>query len=148
MTSRWRTALSLVALVAFAAGGFWLGARLGEQASEPGMQVLSLDRPSTIPPREAGLRSPAGFSGFEDGALPGLVARAGTVTASDDSTLVVESGSARTEVRYTSPTRFLTLLDAGRALQAGDVVVIRTAADGSAEAVLVVPGDIREGDAR
>ncbi|MQC17341.1 MAG: hypothetical protein DWG82_03790 [Chloroflexi bacterium] len=140
--------LNLTAIAGIAMAGLLLGVRLGDQASQPGEQVLTLERPSTVAPREAGLRSLAGFSGFEDGALGGLVARAGAAQAVDGNLLVVESASARTEIRYTSPTRFFVIAGAQGGPQAGDVVVARLAPDGSAEALLIVPGDIREGDAR
>jgi len=148
MSRRWRALATLTALVAVGGIGFWGGMSLGERASQPETRVLSLDRPSTVAPREAGVRSAAGFSGFEAGALGGAVSRSGAASASGDGQLVVESASARAEVQYSNASRFFAIGAASRAPQAGDIVVVRVSADGAAEAVLLVPGDIREGDAR
>lgn len=148
MSRRWRALATLTALVAVGGGGLWGGMWLGERASQPETQVLSLERPSTVAPREAGVRSAAGFSGFEAGALGGAVSRSGTTSASGDGQLIIESASARAEVQYSNTSRFFAIGAASRAPQAGDVVIVRLNADGAAEAVLLVPGDIREGDVR
>jgi hypothetical protein len=148
MSRRWRALVTLTALVVVGGAGLWGGMWLGERASQPEMRVLSLDRPSTVAPREAGVRSAAGFSGFEAGALGGAVSRSGTASPSGDGQLVIESASARAEVQYANASRFFAIDAASRAPQSGDVVVVRLTADGVAEAVLLVPGDIREGDAR
>jgi hypothetical protein len=145
---RLMAALSAIVLVAAAAGGFLLGVALGERASQPGTQVLTVDRPASVAPRDVALRSAGGFTGFEAGALGGEVTREGVATGVTAEGLTLASGAAVMQVRYVDTTRFYHLVDADRPLAPGDVVVVRLGRDGVAEAVLRVPADLREGDSR
>jgi hypothetical protein len=150
MSSRARSGIFLLALLAVAVGGFAAGARLGERASEPGAQTLSVARPSAAILRDVALRSPAGFTGFEEGALGGVVSRSGLVASSADAdgAFTVATGSATLEVRTLSPARLFRIVTLDRPLTAGDIVVVRTAEDGTAAAILRIPPDLREGDSR
>jgi len=148
MSSRAKSGLLIVAAFAIAVGGFLAGTSLGERASEPGTQTLTLDRPSASAPRDIALYSAAGFSGFEEGALGGLVTRSGAAEVGADGTVIVKSGSATLQVRTLSPARLFSIVPATASLAAGDIVVIRLAEDGAAEAILRVPADLREGDSR
>lgn len=148
MSSGARSGLFAVALLLIATGGFFAGVQLGERASEPGTQTLTLDRPADATPRDVGLRSPAGFTGFESGALGGQVTREGVVAGVADGAFDVETGSARMRVSTTSPQRLYHIVAVEAPLSPGDVVVIRLDENGAAEAVLRVPADLREGDSR
>ncbi|MGE3962290.1 MAG: hypothetical protein AB7F65_11480 [Dehalococcoidia bacterium] len=148
MSSRARSGVLLVAILGVAAAGFLLGLRLGERASEPGTRTLTLDRPAAAQPRDVALRSPAGFTGFEDGALGGRVTRSGLTEDLEDGVFAVRTGSARMQVRTLEPARLFEIVPAGAPLAPGDVVVVRLGEDGAIEAVLRVPVDLREGDSR
>ncbi len=148
MSSRARSGIFLVALLVVAVGGFVVGSRLGERASEPGTQTLAVDRPSAAAPRDVALRSPAGFTGFEAGALGGLVTRSGTAAPDEDGVFTVTTDSATLRVRTTSPARLFRIVPLDGALSTGDIVVVRTDEDGVAEAILRIPPDLREGDSR
>ncbi|MCK9495080.1 MAG: hypothetical protein M0R75_06235 [Dehalococcoidia bacterium] len=148
MSSGVRSGLVALAILALGIGGFVGGMRLGERASEPGTDTLTLDQPSAAAPRDVALRSPAGFTGFEDGALGGVVTRNGVVTAGEDGAFAVQTGSATLQLRTTSPARMYRIAPVDGSLAAGDVVVVRLDEDGAAEAVLRVPADLREGDSR
>ncbi|MQC17951.1 MAG: hypothetical protein DWG80_02615 [Chloroflexi bacterium] len=150
MSSRARSGIFLVVLLVVAVGGFVSGTRLGERASEPGTETLEVDRPSAAVPRDVALRSPAGFTGFEEGALGGLVTRSGLAELEPDAegifTVVTDSATLR--VRTLSPARLYRIVALEGPLAAGDIVVVRTAEDGTAEAILRIPPDLREGDSR
>lgn len=150
MSSSVRSGLVVTVVLLLAAGGFYLGVRLGERASEPGTTALTLDSPSAAAPRDVALRSGAGFTGFEAGALGGVVTRSGVAETDDTEggTFAVQTATARLEVRTSAPARLYRIVPAEDALAPGDVVVIRVAEDGTAEAVLRVPADLREGDSR
>ena len=150
MSSRARSGIFLVALLIVAVGGFMSGTRLGERASEPGTQALHLDRPSAAAPRDVALRSPAGFTGFEEGALGGLVTRSGLAELEPDAEgiFTVATDSATLRVRTLSPARLFRIVTLDGPLATGDIVVVRTAGDGVAEAILRIPPDLREGDSR
>ena len=148
MTMRFSTLLSAFGFVAIVLMGLVAGMQLGQLASTPDEQVLALDRPSTVADRDVALRSVAGFSGFEAGALRGEVTRTGAITAPTANTLIVDSGIATAEFRFTSPTRLYRIQPTSVPLRPGDVVVIRLSAEGMGEASLRVPGDLREGDSR
>jgi hypothetical protein len=97
------------------------------------------------------LRSSAGFTGFEEGALGGAVTRSGVAEGGEggeEGVLAVQTESARMQVRLSSPDRLYRIVPAEAPLAAGDVVVVRVDEDGVAEAVLRVPADLREGDSR
>jgi len=148
MSSRARSGLLVVTILVIAVGGFFAGTRLGERASQAGTQTLTLDRPSASAPRDVALQSAAGFSGFEEGALGGLVMRSGTAEIGEEGTVVVQSGPARLQVRTLSPARLFRIVAADSPLAPGDVVVVRVDEDGVADGVLRVPADLREGDSR
>jgi len=148
VSSSARSGLVVVAVLLIAVGGFFAGMQLGERASEPGTQTLTLDRPSATDPRDVALRSLAGFTGFEEGALGGAVTRSGVAESGEDGVLAVQTESARMQVRTSSPARLFRIVSAEAPLARGDVVVVRVDEDGVAEAVLRVPVDLREGDSR
>ncbi|MDA0815473.1 MAG: hypothetical protein O2924_02730 [Chloroflexi bacterium] len=148
MSVRFATPLSAFGLVAIVAVGLVVGMQLGELTSAANEQTLALDRPSTVAARDVGLRSSAGFNGFETGALRGDVTRTGAITTPSADTIIVDSGAATAEFRFTSPTRLYRIQPSSSPLRPGDVVVIRLNADGAGEASLRVPGDLREGDSR
>ena len=148
MSSRAKSGVMIVAAFAIAVGGFVVGTRLGERTSEASTQTLTLDRPSASTPRDVALYSAAGFSGFEEGALGGLVMRSGAAEVGNDGTVIVQSGSATLQVRTLSSARLFSIVPADVGLAAGDIVVIRLTEDGATEAILRVPPDLREGDSR
>ena len=148
MSSGARSGLVVVAVLLLTVGGFFAGVQLGESASEPGTRTLTLDRPSATEPRDVALRSSAGFTGFEEGALGGAVTRSGVADGGEEGVLAVQTESARMQVRLSSPARLYRIVTAEAPLAAGDVVVVRVDEDGVAEAVLRVPADLREGDSR
>lgn len=148
MNSRVRTLIAAGIGLVIVAGGFFAGSALGERASRPGTQTLTLERPAAAAPRDVALRSGAGFTGFEDGALGGAVTRSGTIAEGEDGAFAVETGSARLDVRATSPARLYRIAAGGGGVEAGDIVVVRVGEDGVAEAILRVPPDLREGDSR
>lgn len=148
MSSSARSGLVVAAVLLIAVGGFVAGMQLGQRASEPGSQTLTLDRPSATEPRDVALRSSAGFIGFEEGALGGAVTRSGVTEAGEDGNLAVQTESARMQVSISSPARLYRIVAAQSPLAPGDVVVVRLDEDGLAEAVLRVPEDLREGDSR
>jgi len=140
--------LAIVGLVLAGVVGVLGGMRLGEAASEPGLQTLTVADPRSTAPRDDAPRSPAGFTGFEDGALGGVVTRTGTTTAFEDGRFSVMTGSAVMDVRVSATTRLYRLVEADSPLAAGDVVVVSLDASGAPTAVLRVPADLREGDSR
>lgn len=148
MSSGARSGLVVGAVLLLAVGGFFAGMQLGERASEPGSHTLTLDRPSATERRDAALRSSAGFTGFEEGALGGAVTRSGVAESGEDGVFAVQTESARMQVRTSSPARLFRIMAARAPLAPGDVVVVRVDEDGVAEAVLRVPADLREGDSR
>ncbi len=148
MSSGAKSGVLIVAVFVIAIGGFFAGTRLGERASEPGTQTLTLDRPSASTPRDVALHSTAGFSGFEEGALGGLVTRSGSAEVGEEGTVIVRSGDATLQVRTLSPARLFNIASADAGITPGDIVVVRIAEDGAAEAILRVPADLREGDSR
>lgn len=148
MSSSARSGLVVVAVLLLAVGGFFTGMQFGERSSAPGTQALTLDRPSATEPRDVALRSSAGFTGFEEGALGGAVTRSGVAETGEDGVFAVQTESARMQVRTSSPARLYRIVPAEAPLAPGDVVVVRVDEDGAAEAVLRVPADLREGDSR
>jgi hypothetical protein len=146
--SRVTSILAILGLLFAAVGGVVGGMRLGEAASEPGSQTLTVADPRSATPRDDLLRSPAGFTGFEDGALGGVVTRSGTTTAFEDGRFSVVTGSAVMDVRISATTRLYRLVEAPGPLATGDVVVVSLDATGAPIAVLTVPADLREGDSR
>ncbi|MDP2327332.1 MAG: hypothetical protein Q8M79_04520, partial [Dehalococcoidia bacterium] len=144
-------ALALVAvLVAALGGGVLSGIALGERASRPGAQLLTLDDPRGT---EAGvstpLRSTAGFTGFEGRpALGGVVARVGAVGDVEARSLAVVDGGGTLAISLTEPLRLYRLGPATQPLAAGDIVLLRLDADGAPVAALRVPADLYEGDSR
>ncbi len=148
MSSAARSGLIAAVMLAVAVGGFLAGVKLADRASQPGTETLTLERPSAAAPRDVALRSPAGFTGFEEGSLGGEVTRSGETVAAEDASFAVVGGGARLDVRLSAPARLFRIVPGSEPLAAGDVVVIRLAADGAAEAVLRVPSDLREGDSR
>lgn len=148
MSSSARSGVVIVAVLLITVGGFFAGMQFGERGSEPGSRTLTLDRPSATEPRDVALRSAAGFTGFEEGALGGAVTRSGVAETGADGVLAVQTQSAAMQVRMTSPARLYRIVSAETALAPGEVVVVRLDEDGVAEAVLRVPSDLREGDSR
>lgn len=154
MSSGARSGVVIVAVLLITVGGFVAGTQLGGRASEPGSQTLTLDRPSATEPRDVGLRSLGGFTGFEEGALSGAVTRTGVAESGEDGgngpdgTFTVHTETAQMQVRTSSPARLYRIATAESPLAPGDVVVVRVDGDGVAEAVLRVPADLREGDSR
>lgn len=142
------SALAIGGLLLAGAAGLAGGMRLGERASEPGSHTVTLTDPRSAPARSGALVSPAGFTGFEDGALGGIVTRTGTTTAMEDGQFGVLTGSAAMDVRVTRSTRLYRLVEADGAVSMGDVVVVRLDSTGAPVAVLRVPADLREGDSR
>lgn len=140
--------LAVLGLLLAAVGGTFGGMRLGETASQPGSQTLTVADPRSAPRHDDMLRSPAGFTGFEDGALGGVVTRSGVTTAFEDGRFSVVSGSAVMEVRISAPTRLYRLVEAPTPLATGDVIVVNLDATGAPTAVLSIPADLREGDSR
>lgn len=146
--SRVTSALAILGLLIAGAVGVAGGMRLGEAAGEPGVRTLAVADPRSAAPRDDALHSPAGFTGFEDGALGGVVTRTGTTTAFEDGRFSVLSGSAVMDVRISATTRLYRLAEADDPLVEGDVVVVSVDAAGVPVAVLRVPDDLREGDSR
>lgn len=144
------TALLAVAALLALGGGTALGMTLGERASRPGHQELVIEDPRLATGgTEPVLRSPGGFTGFDGpGSLGGAAVRVGTVGASRDGAFEVTSAGSSLGIRASSPARQFLLRSAPGALAAGDAVVVRVGADGSASAVLRVPRDLGEGTGR
>ncbi len=125
MSAPIRTFFNALGFVAIVAIGLVVGMQLGESTSAADDRILTLDRPSTVASRDVGLRSIAGFSGFEAGALRGEVTRTGAIAAPSADMIVVDSGAATAEFRFTSPTRLYRIQPADSPLRPGDVVIIR-----------------------
>ncbi len=148
MGSRLVTLGAIAGLVVAALGGVVGGMRLAERVNEPGTSVATVAHPASAPRAEIALRSPAGFTGFEAGALGGSVTRTGAIAAGEGAAFDVRSGASAMTVRATSTVRLYRIQDTDRPLAPGDVVVVRLDEAGSATAVLRIPPDLREGDSR
>ncbi len=150
MSARLRGWLSAVGLVAALAGGAVAGSALGERASRPATDALTLASPAAAGSGVASpLRSAAGFTGFEGRpALGGAVVRVGAVEDVQERSLAVVEGAGTFEVSLSQPLRLFRIVEASRPLQAGDIVLLRVASDGTPEAALRVPADLYEGDSR
>ncbi|MPZ99081.1 MAG: hypothetical protein GEU80_07025 [Dehalococcoidia bacterium] len=145
---RLRDAGIVLGIVAAGVGGGYLGVRVADEVTEPGVQQVSIEDPalSRAEPATA-LRSAGGFTGFGGGAgLGGLVVRTGAIEARDgDEARFVVSGSGSTStVSYGANPSLFRIAPLEGALQPGDVVVVRTQ-DGVVTGVLRVPTDLHEG---
>ncbi|GMU39492.1 MAG: hypothetical protein AMXMBFR23_03580 [Chloroflexota bacterium] len=150
MSARLRGWLTAVGLLAALAGGGLAGSALGERASRPGTETLTLASADAAGTGVATpLRSAAGFTGFEGRpALGGAVVRVGAVEHVQERALTVVEGAGTFEVSLTQPLRLFRIVEASRPLQAGDIVLLRVASDGTPQAALRVPADLYEGDSR
>lgn len=145
-----RTALLLAALALAGAGGALFGVRLGERATEPGMDVVTIEAPERAAGTPAvALRSAGGFTGFGGTpALPGDVLRAGIIQDLQPGAFAIGAPGSTTEVRFRTPRRLLRIRPLGSALDGeldgalatGDVVVVRLVG-GVPVGVLRVAGD-------
>lgn len=139
----------LAAVLLAGAGGALMGVRLGDAASAPDVERITLAAPETLagPPPDAA-RSPGGFTGFGGPpAIRGEVQRGGVVQSVEPGTLVIGSAESSVTVRYTSPQRLFRIVPAGAPLRAGDLVQVRVE-DGRAVAVLRLPPGLEQGGNR
>lgn len=148
LPSRVATFGAIAGLVLAAAGGVLGGMRIAERANEPGVQTVPVTAPRSAGASDLALRSAAGFTGFEEHALGGRVTRTGTTSASADGVFEVQSGPSAMTIQTSSPVRLFRIEGASQPLAPGDVVVVRLDEAGNPLAVLRLPGDLREGDAR
>lgn len=150
MSARLRGWLTALGLAASLAAGVVTGSALGQRASQPGTEALTLAAPSSAGAGVASpLRSSAGFTGFEGRpALGGTVVRVGAVEDVQERSLAVVEGAATFEVSLSQPLRLFRIVEASRPLQAGDIVLLQVAPDGTPQAALRVPADLYEGDSR
>lgn len=149
MSGRIVTLGVVAGLVLAAAGGAFAGMRLAERANTPGTETVVVEAPASAPASDtAPLRSPAGFTGFEQDALSGHVTRVGSATAPVDGAFEVRSGGATMTVTTASTVRLYRITADAPPLATGDVVVIHLDESGAPMAALRIPPDLREGDAR
>lgn len=143
-------AATIAGVVLFAAaGGGFLGMRLGDVASEPDVERVTVVAPEVLagPPDDVA-RSPGGFTGFGGPpAVRGEVQRSGLVQRADAGTLVVGDAESGVTVRYTSPERLFRIVRAGAPLRPGDLVQVRSE-DGRAIAILRLPPGLEQGGNR
>lgn len=148
MSGRLATIGAITGLLLASVGGVFVGMRLAERVNEPATQVLAVEDPESAPASDVARRSPAGFTGFEQDALGGRVTRAGATSEANAGAFEVREGPASMIVRTTTTTRLYRIAAAERPLAPGDVIVVRLDESGAPLAVLRVPPDLREGDAR
>ncbi len=143
-------AVAIAAAVLLAgAGGGLLGMRLGDAASAPDVERITIAAPEALagPPQDAA-RSAGGFTGFGGPpAIRGEVQRSGTVQSAEPGALVIGSAESGVTVRYTSPERLFRIAPASAPLRAGDLVQVRVE-DGRAAAVLRLPPGLEQGGNR
>ncbi len=137
------TFISVIGVVAAAIAGAAAGVALGERASEPGTQTLTVLDPTLALDEGPNLTSPGGFTGFEGApALTGRVFRTGAFEALDGDTAYIASSSGALDLQIDSTARLLRLGPLAGALQPGDTVLIRYE-DDEPVAILRVPSDLR-----
>lgn len=135
---------AIAGLLIAAACGVLGGLVLAERASTPATQTLALPDPRDAEDTREPFRSSGGFTGFEGLALAGPVERSGEIASVEGGSFEVVSGEAVLAVEITSPDRLYRIQTATRPLSVGDVVVIRLDDAEAPQAVLRVPGDLRE----
>jgi len=149
LRARVRAVAMALAVVLAGAGGGLFGVRLGDAASAPGVERVSVVAPDSVAgaPADAA-RSRGGFTGFGGPpALRGEVQRSAPVMSVDAGTLVVGSGDSSVTVRYSAPGRLFRIVPAGAPLQPGDLVQVR-AQGGRMLGVLRLPPGLEEGGNR
>ena len=148
---RLRDAGIVLGILAAGLGGGYLGVRVADEVTEPGVQRVVVEDPalSRAEPASA-LRSAGGFTGFGGGAgLGGLVVRTGAIEAraDDDAQFVISGSGSRSTIRYSASPSLFRIAPLVGTLQPGEVVVVRTE-DGVVTGVLRVPADLHEGGGR
>lgn len=147
--TRLQAAAVAVAVVLVGAGGGLLGLQLGDAASAPDVERVSVLAPDAVagPPADVA-RSPGGFTGFGGPpALRGEVQRSAPVLSEEAGALVVGTAESSVTVRFSSPARRFRIVPAGVPLRPGDLVQVRVQ-DGRAVGVLRLPPGLEEGGNR
>lgn len=149
LRTRVKAAIWTVAVVLAGAGGGLLGMRLGDAASAPRVERVTVVAPDLFagPPADAA-RSAGGFTGFGGPpAIRGEVQRSGAVQRTESGALVIGSADSSVTVRYTSPERLFRIVPAGAPVRAGDLVQVRVEGD-RAMSILRLPPGLEQGGNR
>ena len=149
LTARIRTvAVAALVILAGASGGI-LGVRLGNAASKPNVERVTVVAPQALagPPQDAA-RSSGGFTGFGGPpALRGEVQRSGAVQSVEPGALVIGSAESSVTVRYTTPERLFRITQSTAPLRPGDLLQVRIEGN-IAAALLRLPSDLEQGGNR
>lgn len=149
LRSRIETVVVVAVVLLAGAGGGLLGMRLGDAASAPNIERVTVAAPEALagPPQDAA-RSAGGFTGFGGPpAIRGEVQRSGTVQSAGPGALVIGSAESSVTVRYTSSERLFRIAPAGTPPRAGDLVQVRVEGDHAA-AILRLPPGLEQGGNR
>ena len=142
-------AIAAAVLLAGAGGGF-LGMRLGDAASAPDVERVTVVSPEALagPPADV-VRSAGGFTGLGGPpAIRGEVQRSGTVQSAESGVLVIGSAESSVTVRYTSPERLFRIVTASAPLRVGDLVQVRVEGDRALGVLRLPPAGLEQGGNR
>jgi len=143
---------AIAGLLVAAVLGLLGGMNLSERHSQPGTQTTTVESPRSAPASDRVLHSPAGFTGFESGALTGTVTRTGAITEATTSgpatTFTIADGPSTMTVQATATTRLYRITEATTSLAPGNIIIVAIDTTSAPTAILRIPPDLREGDAR
>jgi len=143
------SALAIVGVLLAPVGGAAAGIAAARAASAPSQREVVIVDPATATGGIEGLRSTAGFTGFDGpAALGGRVVRTGTMSETRDGRFEVTADGATLAARTTSTARLFRIERASTPLSPGEAVQLRLDASGALLGVLRVPADLHEGQNR